>query len=212
MCDDGQTRPSRDGPRSRHHTHARTHARARPSVPGLLAGPTSHQGSVLTIKCFSGAWLGRARARAPPRGLAGAPRTQRRDLGPVLPTRLPSSDTPTRLSILAVPLTDALWPPTTRLAIRQPGREAHPHPGRSSSSSLCPWPCFKPLEATSLWPAQTLGAVSIGSLCLPGRPRTPSRAAEAPTITPMLLGCLDAVLKLEWSPVWRGCSFRIWSR
>lgn len=84
------------------------------------------------------------------------------------------------------------WPSALRTCLRTTregkGREAHPCP-TCSSSSLCSWPhFFKPLEATSLWPAHALGLVSIGSLCLPGRTHAPSRAAEAPAITPTLRG------------------------
>lgn len=93
------------------------------------------------------------------------------------------------------------------------GREAkgaRKHPACSSSFSLCSLPFFKPLEATSLWPAQTLGLVSIGSLYLPRRTPAPSRAAEAPAITPMLRvpgGCPETGMILKLA----GPLFRNWS-
>lgn len=88
-----------------------------------------------------------------------------------------------------------LW---TCLRITWEEKGAHTHPDFSSSSSLVFFAFFKPLEATSLWPAQTLGLVTLAhssfleGLMLPAE-------LQRPQSHPMLGGCLEAVLKLEWS-------------
>lgn len=72
----------------------------------------------------------------------------------------------------------------------------------------CPLPFFKPLEAASLWPAQTPGLLSICSLLLRRTP-APSRAAEALQSRPAHCslwvpgGCPEAGLVLKLAgPLW----------